>query len=79
MGQAQITDAVEVLSADPARRGRRDLLVSYTIDEARFYTMSIPFEQIATPEDKIDPEKVQARIREEEAERKKLIGEPFEV
>lgn len=79
MAEVEITDALEVISADPARRGRRDLMVSYTVDGARFYLLTIPIEHVLTADEKIDPPKVMAKIKEAEAERGKLIGQKFKL
>ena len=74
-----IRDAVEIISTVPGRAGKRDLLVSYTVDEARWYTLSIPMEKVTDKEGKVDPAKVMAEIKATELERKKLIGQEFEV
>jgi hypothetical protein len=77
--KVKIQDAVEVISTTPGRAGKRDLMVSYTVDEARWYTLSIPIETISDAEGRVEPPKVMAEIKTTELERAKIIGQEFEV
>ena len=77
--KVKIQDVVEVISTAPGRAGKRDLMVSYSVDEARFYLLTIPLENVSTAEGTIDVKKVEAEIKKVEAERAKLIGQEFEV
>jgi len=79
MPRIKITEVSEIMSVDPARRGKKDLSISYSVDEARFYFVTAPLEEMLTPEGKIDVEKVDEFLRGIERERMKLIGREIEV
>ena len=72
MPDIEVTEAVEMFSADPARVGKKDTWVTYVVNGARTYSIIIPSE-----------EATEARIEEEigkaESERAKLIGKKFTV
>ena len=72
MSEIKITEAVEIPSPDPARLGKKDTWVTYTVDGVRSYSIIIPYE-LATEE------RIEQEIRKAELERAKLIGKTFEV
>lgn len=72
MSKIKISEAVEIYSADPGRLGRKDALVTYTVDGVRTYMITIPAEDAT-------PERITEKIREAEEARSKLIGKEFEV
>jgi len=67
MPEIVIVDAVEVYSADRARLGKKDTWITYTVDGARTYMITLPAE-IATEA------VITAEIKKREAERAKLVG-----
>jgi len=79
MPQVKILDYLIAPSLEPERRGKRDVVISYSVDNLRFYRLALPAEEYLTPEGKVNIDKVIAKIRAEEQERLKLIGKTFEV
>jgi len=79
MAEIEITDAMQIYTADPARRGMHDLMVTYSVDKARIYMLAIPIEEVTTPDGKIDHPKVFEKIKEAERERAKLVGQKFKI
>lgn len=72
MAEIKIAEAVEIPSPDPARLGKKDTWVTYTVDGTRTYSIIIPAELATEAE-------IEAAIRKAETERQKLIGKTFEV
>lgn len=70
--EIEIIEAVDIFSADPGRIGKRDRLVTYTVDKRRTYMITLPAEEAT--EDRIIEE-----VRKVEEARGKLIGKKFEV
>ena len=72
MSVVTIIDVRDSPGATIARAGKMDVVVTYTVDGQRSYVISMPKEDFT-------PDAAMARIRADEAERLKLIGETFEV
>ena len=72
MSMVTIVDVRDSPGTTIARAGKMDVVVTYTVDGQRSYVISMPKEDFT-------PDAAMARIRADEAERLKLIGETFEV
>lgn len=70
--EIEIIEAVEMFSADPARMGKKDALVTYTVDKARTYMITLPAEEATE-------ERIEQEIRKAEEARGRIIGKKFEV
>lgn len=70
--EIEIIEAVQIFSPEPARVGKKDTLVTYTVDKRRTYMITLPSEEAT--EDRITE-----AIRKTETDRGKLIGKKFEV
>lgn len=70
--EIEIIEAVEVISADPSRMGKKDTWVTYKYADGRTYMLIMPAE-LATESE------IEKRIRTQEAARQKLIGKKFSV
>lgn len=76
MAKVTILDKREIPSAEPARVGRMDAMITYQLDTFRTYLITIPNEQLQGA----DAEKVIAdAIREDLAEREKWANREIEV
>jgi len=72
MAEIEITEAVEIFSADPARVGKKDTLITYTVDKTRTYMIVLPAEEATEA-------KIVEEIKKVERERAKLIGKKFTI
>jgi len=72
MADIEIIEAVDIFSAEPARIGKKDSLITYTVNKVRTYMITVPSEEAT--EDRILEE-----IRKSEEARGRLIGKKFEV
>lgn len=72
MSEVKIIEAVEIYSPDPARVGKKDTLVTYTVDKLHTYLITIPAEDATE-------DRIMEAIRKAEQARGKLIGKTFEV
>lgn len=70
--QIKIIEAVDLFSADPERLGKKDRMITYTVDGARRYMIVIPAEEATE-------ERIMEEIRTAEESRARLIGKEFEV
>jgi len=70
--QVVILDVRDVPSTDPARIGRLDVMVTYRVDPAHIYMITIPKE-------KFDEKTLKATIRKDLEEKRKWIGKQLEV
>jgi len=62
----------EIPSAEPARVGKMDLIVTYQVDAFRTYITTIPKEEFTE-------ERLRETIKREMAEREKWIGKEVEL
>jgi hypothetical protein len=72
MPEIEITEVVEVYSADRARLGKKDVWITYTVDKVRPYMITLPAETATETT-------ILAEIKKREAERAKLVGKKFTV
>ena len=72
MSKIRIVDVRDNPNLTIERAGKMDVQVTYNVDEQRQYTITMPKEEFT-------PEKAMAKIRADEQERLKLIGETFDV
>ena len=70
--EIKIIEAVEIFSAEPARVGKKDTLITYTVDKIRTYMIVIPSEEATE-------ERIVETIRKAEESRGRIIGKTFEV
>lgn len=70
--EIQIVEAVDIFSPTPDRIGKKDTLVTYTVDKRRTYLISLPAEDATE-------ERIIAKIREAETARGRIVGKTFEV
>lgn len=72
MSEIEIIEAVDIFSAEPARIGKKDSLVTYTVDKTRTYMITLPAEEATE-------ERITEEIRKAEEARGRIIGKKFEV
>ena len=70
--EIKIIDAVELPSPEPTRIGKKDTMITYTVDKVRTYLIMLPAEEATET-------RIMEAIRKVERERVKLIGKEFEV
>ena len=70
--EIEIIEAVDIFSTDPARIGKKDSLVTYTVNKVRTYMIVIPSEEATEA-------RIEEEIRSAEEARGKIIGKKFEV
>jgi hypothetical protein len=68
----RIEDVRDVPSADMKRVGKMDKQVVYRVDGVRQYWFNMP-------DDEYTPEKAMERIKTDEKDRQKIIGQTFAV
>jgi len=76
MATIKILDKREIPSADPARVGKFDALITYQVDTFRTYLITVPQEEL-TPE--AEDEVIKAAIRKDLAERERWAGKELEI
>ena len=72
MPEIEIIEAVDMFSPEPARVGKKDTLVTYTVDKTRTYMITLPSEEATE-------DAILTKIKEAEEARGKIIGKKFEV
>lgn len=72
MADIEIIEAVDIFSAEPARVGKKDSLITYTVNKVRTYMITVPSEEATE-------ERILEEIRKAEEARGRLIGKKFEV
>ena len=70
--EIEIIEAVDIFSTDPARIGKKDTLVTYTVNKTRTYMIVLPSEEATE-------ELIMREITSKEKERAKLVGRKFTV
>lgn len=65
--EVEITEAVEVFSAEPSRAGKKDTWITYKYPDGRMYMLTMPAEMATEIE-------IDKRIKAQEAARQKMIG-----
>ena len=68
----KIVDKREIPSAEPARAGKMDVMITYQIDTFRTYIIIIPEEQFTEDE-------LKKRIKADMEERQKWAGKEIEL
>ena len=68
----KVIEAVEIYSATPERLGKKDALITYSVDEVGIYMVTLPAEEATE-------DKIKEAITKAETARQKLIGKEFEV
>ncbi len=72
MSMIRIVDVRDSPDLTIARSGKTNVQVTYNVDEQRQYVITLPKEDFT-------PQKAMDKIKEDETERLKLIGETFNV
>jgi hypothetical protein len=67
-----VVSTIDLPSSDPARLGKMDLLVTYRVDALHTFTVKIPAENMT-------PQKFDAAIKSDYAERKVYINRQISV
>ena len=76
MAAVKILDKREIPSADPARVGKFDAMITYQVDTFRTYLITVPNEEL-TPE--TEDEVIKAAIRADMAERERWASKELEI
>lgn len=71
-----IVDKREIPSADPARVGKLDAMITYSVDTFRTYLITLPNERLGGPDEE---DVVREAIREDLAERERWVERKIEV
>lgn len=76
MASVTIVDKREIPSADPARVGKMDAMITYSVDTFRTYLITLPNEQLGGPDEE---QVVSAAIKADLAERERWVERKIEV